>query len=46
MNNKNNEILLKVVERIDQQYPDMEEFINSLMVDVCREENVSPKKGF
>ena len=34
------------MERIYEQYPDMQGRINSLTVDVCGEENVSPEKVF
>ena len=47
MNNaKRSQILLKVTECIYKQYLDKQERINSLMVDVCREENVSPEKVY
>ena len=47
MNNKNrSEILLKVIERLYQQYPDIQEFINFVIVDICRKENISPEKVF
>ena len=38
---KRSKILLKVIKRIYEWYLDMQEYINSLMVDVFKEENVS-----
>ena len=40
-NKKRNQILLKVTESIYKQYAVMQESINSLMVQVCRVENLS-----
>ena len=45
-NKKRKEILLKDIERLYQQYSVLEESSNSLMIDVCREENGSPGKVF
>ena len=47
MNNvKRKEVLLKVIERIYEQHADMRDIIDSFLVDVCREENVSSEKVF
>ena len=43
---KQSEILLKEIERIYERYPDMQDRIHFVMVEVCREENISPKKVF
>ena len=40
-NKKRNQILLKVTESIYKKYAVMQESINSLMVQVCRLENLS-----
>ena len=42
-NAKRSKILLKV---IDEQHLDMRDIIDSLLVDVYKEENVSPEKDF
>ena len=47
MKNKNgSEVVLKIIKLLYQQDPDMHESIYSLMIDVCREINVSPDKVF
>ena len=47
MNNaRRSEILLKVIEYIYEQDPNMRDIINSSLVDVCREENISSDKVF
>ena len=46
MNTKRTKILLKLIERIYGQYPNMQEPISSLIVDLCRGENVSPELSF
>ena len=43
---KQSEILLKEIERIYERYPDMQDRIHFVMVEVCREENIFPKKVF
>ena len=45
-NAKRSKILLKVIERIYEQHLDMRDIIDSLLVDVYKEENVSPEKDF
>ena len=40
------EILSKVIDCIYEQQPDMEHIIDSLLVDICRAENLSPEKVF
>ena len=43
---KGSGILLKVIERLHHQHPDIQESINSFIFDECREENVCPEKVF
>ena len=45
-NKKRGEILLKVIKHIYEQHLDKRNIIDSLLVDVGREENVSPEKFF
>ena len=45
-NTKRGEILLKVIERIYEQHPNMQSTIGSKLVVVYREENVCPKTYF
>ena len=45
-NKKQSEILLKVIERVYEWYPAMQDRINFVMVEVCREENISLKRYF
>ena len=45
-NKKRGEILLKVIKHIYEQHLDKRDIIDSLLVDVGREENVSPEKFF
>ena len=40
------EILLKVIERIFNKNPEMQKLIDESMIDVCKEEDVSPKEVF
>ena len=47
MNNaKRIEILSKVIERTYDKHPDVKSIIGSMLVDVCKEENVSAEKVF
>lgn len=41
-NKKRSEILLKLIDEVYDQYQDAWNFINSSMVDICREKNVLP----
>lgn len=43
---KQSKILLQLKECIYEQYPGLQEPMNNFMVDVCREENISPEKVF
>ena len=45
-NKRRTEMLLKVIKRFHQQHPDMCKIIDSSMVHVCREENISPDQPF
>lgn len=45
-NTKRSEIILKVIERIHEHLLNMQITIDSTLVDVCREENVSPEMVF
>ena len=40
------EILLIVLDKVYDEYPNIREFINTTMTDICRKENVSPRQGF
>ena len=47
MNNaKRSQILSKVIERTYDKHPDMQSIIGSMLVNVCKEENVSAEKVF
>ena len=47
MNNaKRSQILSKAIERTYDKHPDMQSIIGSMLVDVCKEENVSAEKVF
>ena len=41
-NKKRSEILLKVLHKVYDEYPVIRKFINTYMVNICIEENVSP----
>ena len=43
---KGSEILVKVIKRIYEKHPNMQEFINYLMLNVCRKQDVSPENIF
>lgn len=43
-NRKQSEILVKVIERLYQRHADIQESINFVIADVCREETASPEK--
>ena len=45
-NTKQNEILLKVTERIFEQYPNMQSTVDFVLVDIHREQNISSEKVF
>ena len=45
-NAKRSEILSKVIERTYGKHPDMQNIIGSMLVNVCKEENVSAEKVF
>ena len=40
------EILLIVLDKVYDEYPNIREFINTTMTDICRKENVSPRQEF
>ena len=40
-NKKRNEILLKVIDNVYDKYANTQEFINSSMVEICKEVNAS-----
>lgn len=39
-------ILLKVLQEIHDDHPNLHEYLDKSMVDICREENVSPHQVF
>ena len=45
-NTKRSEILSKIIERTYDKHPDMQSIIGSMLVNVCKEENVSAEKVF
>ena len=45
-NRKRSKILLKVIERFYKQHPDIRESINTVIAEICREENTPPEKVF
>ena len=45
-NTKHSEIFSKVIEGIYEQHPSIKSTIDSVLVNVCREENVSLEKVF
>ena len=40
------EILLKAIERVYTKNPGMQTLIDELMIDICKEEGVSPEQVF
>lgn len=47
MNNKKRSgILLRVLDKIYQETANMSDYIETCMIDTCKDENVSPNQGF
>lgn len=45
-NTKQSEILLKVIERIYELYPNMQSTVDFVLIDILREQNINSEKVF